>query len=157
MKKRNKWTRTRWLPVMNYGQVFFFTLAVQKQTSHSSVLNERWPFKVPLAGWLCCWERWKVGHSPTLGETKDIKILIENFESSKFFVATFFTLGPPTHCLAQWQLSLHGCHWYSIFARKTWARPPANWANFRAWGRWGSFLLGCQVKLLRVKVGTPEL
>ena len=118
---------------MNYSQVFFFPLAVQKTTSRSSVLSERWPFQVPLASWLCCWERWIVGHSPTLGEIQDIKILMEKPESSEFFsLPSFVTLGPPTHCLAQWQLSLHGCHWYSIFARKTWAQPPANRANFRA-------------------------
>lgn len=48
MKRNSKWSRTTWLPVMNYShysQVFFFTLAVQKNNLEQ--LSFEWKVTIP--------------------------------------------------------------------------------------------------------------
>ena len=45
MKRNSKWSKTRSLPVMNYSQVFFFPLAVQK--NNLSQLSFEWKVTIP--------------------------------------------------------------------------------------------------------------
>lgn len=96
MKRNSKWSRTTWLPVMNYSQVFFFTLAVQK--NNLSQLSFEW--KVTIPGTSCklalllrtvdsrTWShlRGNTRHQNPDGKTWKLQV---------FFVAIFCSFGTP--------------------------------------------------------------